>query len=124
MKHLRWDRILIVLGLVLSLCGDSFARKKKDDEGFPDYNKLEYTQKKPDPDHQVQESAPGSFHMEVGNKRSAQTGVPLDQLPIAVRGGGSAENGEPPIDFIDTGLPVSTVPAVASTTTVKTEPIR
>ena len=107
-------------GLVVTLVSTVFARSSKDDQGFPDYNHLEYAKPMPAPDQQVPQLGPGSFHMEVGGKRAQAANVPMEEMPMPLRPAQNADNGEPPMDFIDGfAAPSSSAPAVSTTTATK-----
>jgi hypothetical protein len=91
------SRTLFLL-VILAAVSVVYARSS-DKDAFPDYNRLEYAKPLPPVDQQVEESKPGSIQRRFGEK-SAQASdreVPLNALPIPLRGAAYSDDSEPPI---------------------------
>ena len=113
--------LAFVLAGLLVLAGLALARSKsRDNDDFPDYNRLEYTKELPPPDKQLTDPGPGSIHMRVGEKAPETKGTPLEQLPMAIRPASKADTGEPPMDFMEAGSPTP-IPTASSSTVKPSE---
>jgi hypothetical protein len=117
LEHSVVAAALLTLGLVVS--GSSRNREEQD---FPDYNRLEYAKPLPPPDQQPVESPRGSIQMRVGDKPVTAQAVPLDSLQVPIRPANSGNGSEPPLDFIDDPLPPATTVATSTFTAISSTP--
>ncbi|OGR91840.1 MAG: hypothetical protein A2992_09115 [Elusimicrobia bacterium RIFCSPLOWO2_01_FULL_59_12] len=117
--------VLIAIGF-LKVPSPSWAGSKQND-GFPDYNRLEYAKPRPPVEEQLKEPKPGSIQRKFGDTNEDNSGGadPLNSIPIPLlRPAPKTDDSEPPISEIleEAEVSLSTVTASvipsASTPTV------
>src|SRR5437870_300809 len=107
------------IGVGVFLLSPLVLARKNDDQGFPDYNHLEFAKPKPPADQQVPEAPRGGIPLRVDMSHPS-TDLPPDALSAPpARPAQVVNESEPPMDgFIDTltvkkssaGVSGSTVP--------------